>query len=228
MMEIIEKGEIVASPVPSFSSINMTKPEIFPSLLFYYGLLTITGTYGSQLILGIPNNNVRKQYYEYLLENYEPYSGIAISSLKTLFTKMSFDGRWEAALRYIADAYKRISSVRDAIEGERSIQGFFMAYLSLNDYYITAPELEMSHGYCDFFLLPDMTHYQASHSYIIELKYLPKSDYATKSETQWQDAAAQIARYAQAPRVEALRQGTQLHKIIMQFAGWELMRMEEV
>lgn len=228
MMEIIEKGEIVANPVPSFSSINMTKPEIFPSLLFYYGLLTITGTYGSQLILGIPNNNVRKQYYEYLLENYEPYSGIAISSLKTLFTKMSFDRRWEAALRYIADAYKRISSVRDAIEGERSIQGFFMAYLSLNDYYITAPELEMSHGYCDFFLLPDMTHYQASHSYIIELKYLPKSDYAAKSETQWQDAAAQIARYAQAPRVEALRQGTQLHKIILQFAGWELMRMEEV
>ena len=31
-----------------------------------------------------------------------------------------------------------------------------------------------------------------------------------------------------APRVEALRQGTQLHKIIMQFEGWELRRMEEV
>ena len=31
-----------------------------------------------------------------------------------------------------------------------------------------------------------------------------------------------------APRVEALRQGTQMHKIIMQFCGWELVRMEEV
>lgn len=31
-----------------------------------------------------------------------------------------------------------------------------------------------------------------------------------------------------ASRVEALRQGTQLHKIIMQFEGWELRRMEEV
>ena len=28
--------------------------------------------------------------------------------------------------------------------------------------------------------------------------------------------------------VEALRQGTQMHKIIMQFVGWELLRMEEV
>lgn len=34
--------------------------------------------------------------------------------------------------------------------------------------------------------------------------------------------------HAEAPRVEALRQGTTLHKIIMQFEGWELKRMEEV
>ena len=34
--------------------------------------------------------------------------------------------------------------------------------------------------------------------------------------------------YAVAPRVEALRQGTQMHKIIMQFCGWELVRMEEI
>lgn len=31
----------------------------------------------------------------------------------------------------------------------------------------------------------------------------------------------QIDGYADAPRVEALRQGTTLHKIIMQFKGWE-------
>ena len=45
---------------------------------------------------------------------------------------------------------------------------------------------------------------------------------------QWEEAVAQIRRYAGAPRVEALRQGTTLHKIIMQFKGWELARMEEV
>ena len=33
---------------------------------------------------------------------------------------------------------------------------------------------------------------------------------------------------AVAPRVEALRQGTQMHKVILQFCGWELVRMEEV
>lgn len=225
---IVEEGQIITEVEESFPAKDLTNPNIFPSLLFYYGMLTIKGTYGSQLILCIPNNNVRKQYYEYLLEGYNKYSGIRISSLLTLFTRMSFDGQWREALQYIADAYKNLSSVRDSIEGERSIQGFFMAYLSLNDYYITAPELELSHGYCDFFLLPNLTHYQSKHSYIVELKYLPKKDFEAKAAEQWQQAVEQIDSYARAPRVEALRQGTQMHKIVMQFSGWDLMRMEEV
>ena len=225
---IVEEGQIITEVEESFPAKDLTNPNIFPSLLFYYGMLTIKGTYGSQLILCIPNNNVRKQYYEYLLEGYNEYSGIRISSLLTLFTRMSFDGQWREALQYIADAYKNLSSVRDSIEGERSIQGFFMAYLSLNDYYITAPELELSHGYCDFFLLPNLTHYQSKHSYIVELKYLTKKDFEAKAAEQWQQAVEQIDSYARAPRVEALRQGTQMHKIVMQFSGWDLMRMEEV
>ena len=225
---IVEEGQIITEVEESFPAKDLTNPNIFPSLLFYYGMLTIKGTYGSQLILCIPNNNVRKQYYEYLLEGYNEYSGIRISSLLTLFTRMSFDGQWREALQYIADAYKNLSSVRDSIEGERSIQGFFMAYLSLNDYYITAPELELSHGYCDFFLLPNLTHYQSKHSYIVELKYLPKKDFEAKAAEQWQQAVEQIDSYARSARVEALRQGTQMHKIVMQFSGWDLMRMEEV
>ena len=55
-----------------------------------------------------------------------------------------------------------------------------------------------------------------------------KEEIVAKSEKQWREAEAQIRRYAQAPRVEALLQGTQLHKIIMQFEGWEMKRMGEV
>ena len=84
------------------------------------------------------------------------------------------------------------------------------------------------HGYCDFFLLPNLTHYQSKHSYILEIKYLPKKDFDAKAEQQWQEAVTQIEDYASAPRVEALRQGTTLHRIVMQFCGWELARMEEV
>ena len=229
MMEIIEKGEIAATLVPSFSANEMTEPETFPSLLFYYGMLTIKGTKGSRLILGIPNNNVRKQYYNYILNELSRHRIVNISKLRDHFDNISFEGQWREGLQYMADCYKQLSSVRDSIEGERNIQGFFLAYLSLNDYYITAPEVELDHGYCDFFLLPNMTHYQAAHSYILELKYMQKADYTEeKAAKQWAEAVKQINGYAAAPRVEALRQGTQMHKIIMQFCGWDLVRMEEV
>ena len=80
-----------------------------------------------------------------------------------------------------------------------------------------------------FFLLPNMTHYQSKHSYILELKYLSKSDYTEKNaQEQWDEAVEQINGYAAAPRVEALRQGTQLHKIIIQFCGWDMIKMREV
>ena len=74
-----------------------------------------------------------------------------------------------------------------------------------------------------------MTHYQSKHSYILELKYLSKSDYTEKkAQEQWDEVVEQINGYAVAPRVEALRQGTQLHKIIIQFFGWDMIKMREV
>ena len=232
---IAETGQIVTRLEETFPAHDITNPEVFPSLLFYYGMLTIKETRGSKLVLGIPNNNVRKQYYGYLLEQYEEKSRININRLTDYYYDMAYDGQWREGLQFLADAYARLSSVRDMIEAERNIQGFFMAYLSLADYYYVAPELELSHGYCDFFLLPDMTHYKTAHSYILELKLIPKREkgekeeaYSARVERQWDDAVAQINRYAAAPRVEALRQGTRLHRIIIQFDGYRLHRMEEV
>ena len=232
---IAEKGEIVASLYDTFPANKITDPRVFPSLLFYYGMLTIKDTLGAMYVLGIPNNNVRKQYYGFLLEEYEPQVRANQDHLVALFTYMAFDGKWREALQYMADAYEKVSSVRDGIEAERNLQGFFMAYLNLNAYYYTAPELELNHGYCDFFLLPDLTHYATKHSYILELKLVPKREkgeskekYEARIKEQWQQAEIQIDGYAKAPRVEALRQGTQLHKIIMQFDGYKLLRMEEV
>lgn len=240
--KIAEEEQIVTQLYESFSAYQIPKAEIFPSLLFYYGMLTIKGTRGSKLILGIPNNNVRKQYYGYLEEEYQAKAYVDVNQLTDYYYDMAYDGKWEEGLRFMADAYAKVSSVRDGIEAERNLQGFFMAYLNLNDYYITAPELELNHGYCDFFLLPDLTHYASQHSYILELKVLSKKDFSaivegeftddgkpmTKAEKQWREAVDQIHRYAEAPRVEALRQGTKLHLIIMQFEGWELKRIEEV
>ena len=229
LRKITEEGKILTNLFPSFSADELTKPEIFPSLLFYYGMLTIIGTRGNLVVLGIPNNNVRKQYYEYLLEDYQKHEYINLVDVEILFNDMAFDGDWRPALDFIAHAYKDNSSVRSSIEGERNIQGFFTAYLSINAYYLTMPEVELNHGFCDMFLMPDLQRYpEVEHSYILELKYLPKDRFEAQSAEQWDAAVQQIHRYAEGEKVRQLCRGTRLHCIVMQFCGWELARMEEV
>lgn len=226
--KITEEGRIVTTLATSFPATDITKPEIFPSILFYYGMLTITATHGKQLELSIPNNNVRQRYYEFMLEEYQGNRYIDLNDLGLMYYEMAYNGHWRETLEFIAHAYKENSSVRSAMEGERNIQGFFTAYLSTNAYYLIAPEVELNHGYCDLFLMPDLERYAVKHSYIIELKYLSAKDSETKAEAQWQEAVGQIKRYATGPRVLQLVRGTELHLIIMQFRGCELVRMEEV
>ncbi|WP_455669410.1 ATP-binding protein [Phocaeicola sp.] len=229
LRKITEEGKLLTSLFNSFSADELTKPEIFPSLLFYYGMLTLVGTRGDRVILGIPNNNVRKQYYEYLLEEFQSKGDINLNGLKDLFDSMTFDGDWHPALEFIAHAYKDNSSVRSSIEGERNIQGFFTAYLSINAYYLTMPEVELNHGFCDMFLMPDLQRYpDIEHSYILELKYLPKDKFDKQAAEQWDAAVEQIHGYAEGTKVRQLCRETRLHCIVMQFCGWELARMEEV
>ena len=225
--KIAEEGEILGTIEKSFPAERLTDPNIFVSLIYYYGMLTIKGEEGALLRLGIPNNNIRKQYYEYLLEQINENAPIDTYELSIHFNSMARLGDWRDALQYIADAYRENSSVRSAIEGERNIQGFFTALLSLNNYYLLAPELEFSHGYCDFFLLPDHRVYKAAHSYIIELKYLPKGVSEVRVASQWQEAVEQIERYAADEKLQSMLNGTVLHKIVAQFSGWDLIRIEE-
>ena len=65
---IAETGQIVTTLEETFPASRLTNPQTFTSLLFYYGMLTIKGTFGDMMILGIPNNNVRKLYNDCLLE----------------------------------------------------------------------------------------------------------------------------------------------------------------
>ena len=228
LRRITEEGEIVATLVTTFPASEIANPEIFPSLLFYYGMLTITARRGEYLVLSIPNNNVRKQYYEFMLEEYQSRHYINLNNLGLMFYDMAYEGRWHEAFEFIARTYKENSSVRSAIEGERNLQGFFTAYLSTTGYYLTAPEVELNHGFCDLFLMPDLLRYEVAHSYIIELKYLTAKDTEARAEAQWQEALEQMKQYAAGPRVKQLIQHTRLHGIVMQFRGCELQRMEEV
>ena len=228
---LASEGTTIGTVITSFPAERIYDKKNFVSLLYYYGMLTIGGARGSQLILKVPNNNVRKQYYEYLIEEYETTGRgmIDFSEIEEGFYDMATVGDWRPVMEKIGADYATLSSVRDAMEGERNVQGFVMCALSICPYYVTAPEVELSHGYCDFYLLPDKTRYpETAHSYIIELKYLGANAGEEAAESQWEEAIGQIRHYATDRKVAAMSQGTQLHLVIMQVRSCQLLRLEEV
>ena len=65
LLKIVNDGSVRSKLGTSFSINQLTDPSIFISLLFYYGMLTITGTYGAMQILSIPNKSSRLLYNDY-------------------------------------------------------------------------------------------------------------------------------------------------------------------
>ena len=227
--EIAEKGFIYGTLVSHFPAERIMDYDNFVSLLYYYGMLTIGGVRGESLKLIIPNNNVRIQYYQYMLDEYQTIHALPVANLRNAYDGAALDGDWRPLIEFICKAYHDTTAVRQLIEGERNLQGFMNAYLTLTNYYQVAPEMEFSHGYCDFFLLPNyLTYPMVAHSYILELKYLKTEATEAEATKQWEEAVEQIKGYAADKKLRSMLHGTQLHAIVIQIKGYDLVRFDEV
>ena len=227
--EIAQKGFIYGTVEESFPAERLTQSDKFISLLFYYGMLTITGIRGGRLKLGIPNLNVRRQYYDYLLEEYQAIRPVDFDLLADGYDAAALDGDWHPMMDAILTMYSETTAVRSLIEGERNVQGFMNALLTLNPYYLVAPEVELNHGFCDFFLMPDLMRYpMVEHAYILELKYLKQDATDAEAETQWAEAVSQIRQYAAGRKVQQLVGSTTLHPLVVQIKGYTCLRIEEI
>lgn len=227
--EIAAKGEILVGLHTSFPAEKVADMDNFRSLLYYYGLLTMCGTHGDMIKMCIPNHCVREQYFGFLRDYYQRQSSIDLHCLKVMLTDLAYDGLWHPFFESIARAYRENSSVRDGMEGERNLQGFLKAYLALASYYLVEPELEMNYGYCDFFLLPDKKRYpDIEHSYILELKYAPRTATDAELEAQAEEGRRQLLQYSEDKIARKLADGTTLHRALLQFRGWDMVRCEEI
>ncbi len=226
---IAEQGYIDATIETTFPAIEMINPNMFVSLLFYYGMLTIGGTALDKLHLVVPNLNVWEQYYRFLFDQYQDTARIDMMKLENAFTDAALKGIWQPLFQYLSDRYFEDSSVRDAIGGEKNVQGYFMAYLNLSRLFVIRPELEFKHGYCDFFLLADTKKFPVlQHSYVVELKYLKADAAENEAKTQWHEAEEQVRKYMSDESLKRMTAGTQMHGIILQFQNGKLFNMGEV
>ena len=227
---LVSQGYITGELKKGFPAVNITNPDNFISLLYYFGMLTISGMHEGKTKLTIPNLVVQEQLYTYLLNTYND-ADLSFSSYEKseLSSQLAYRGNWQAYFSYIADCLKRYASQRDKQKGEFFVHGFTLAMTAQNRFYRPISEQDTQAGYVDIFLCPMLDIYSdMKHSYIVELKYAKYRDSENRVEELRQEAIAQANRYADTDTVKQAIGSTQLHKIVVVYKGMEMRVCEEL
>lgn len=227
---LVSQGYITGELKDGFPAANIVDSDNFVSLLYYFGMLTVSGTYKGKTKLIIPNQVVREQLYTYLLNTYnEADLSFSNHEKDELSSALAYDGAWQSYFNYIADCLKRYASQRDKQKGESFVHGFTLAMTAQNRFYRPISEADTQSGYVDIFLSPMLEIYpDMSHSYIIELKYAKYKDPESRVEELRAEGVSQANRYADTDRVKNAIGTTQLHKIVVVYKGMEMRVCEEV
>ena len=230
IQQLVTQGFVTGTLNENFPAERINDPDNFLSLLFYFGMVTIDGTYKGEAKFVVPNEVVRDQIYTYLLDTYKEndleYDTYSKGKLES---KMAYDGQFKPYFEYIADCLKRYSSQRDKQKGEAFVHGFTLAMTSQCKFYRPISELDNEGGYADIFLSPLCDIYEDMvDSYIIELKYCKSSTSDDQVNELLEEASAQISRYADSDTVREAVKTTHLHKLVVIYRGTEMVACEEI
>ena len=226
---IVENGYITAELKTGFPARSITDPRNFVSMLYYFGMLSIDGMLDGETRLIIPNQVVREQMYNYLLETYEVDHLSQEDYIRSqLAQRLAYYGEWKEYFGYIAECLHRYASQRDKQKGESFVHGFTLAMTALSRFFRPVSEQECQQGYVDIFLRPELEIYKdMRHSYIVEFKYAKSKDTDEYVEQLRLEAIDQANRYAETERVKSSVGSTTLHKIIIIYKGMEMVVCEE-
>ena len=149
-----ERAEVELQP--SFPLERLAERDNFLSLLYYFGLLSIRGAGGAMTVLDIPNRTVRLLLYGFLRDAYRDMGLFTLDAhwLLPLLRRMATEGAWEPVFDLIAGRIAEYTGIRDYIAGEKVLQGFLAAYLSLGEQLVLRSEAEYGKGYADLTLEP--------------------------------------------------------------------------
>ena len=230
IQSLVSNGFITGELKTGFPAEQIGSTNNFVSLLYYFGMVSIDGTYMGETKLSIPNEVVREQIFSYLLDTYRDVSLESDDYRKSKLAQlMAWTGDWKPFFEYIAECMRRFSSQRDKQKGEAFVHGFTLAMTCQNRFWRPISELDNSQGYADIFLCPMVDIFKdMEHSYIVELKYVRSSEPQSRIETARKEATEQVRRYAQSDVVREGVRSTRLHKIVTVWYGTELAVCEEV
>jgi hypothetical protein len=237
LRQIMENDTLHSTIVDSFPVQKLVSPENFISLLYYFGLLTITGSdEENKAILKIPNESIKRLYYDYIKETYEE-TGILtldLSRYDAAMKEMAFSGKWKPLIAYLVEQMETSMGIRDLITGEKAIQAYLNVYLGLSLLYLVYSEKELKKGYADLVLEPFLAQYPGlKYSYLVEIKYIKPQ--AKKKELTpgkikkiKEEAEAQLNRYSRDKKFKKAIGHTTLKKVVLIFCGNRLENQSEV
>ena len=223
------EGEISFPLKESFDADAIREPDNFLSLFYYYGIITMKERREGADWFKIPNVCVKRQVFDYLRSRYEHSRSPNWQEWAHLARMFAYRGEWRPFLERLAADFADTTPVRGGIQGEHRIQGYMQAEFGHLDFYLMAPEMELSRGFCDFCLFPER--YRSAdvpHSYLVELKFSKADASEADLAAKYQEGLDQLAKYRADKSVPTLARGTTLHQIVFQFKGSELVRIEQI
>jgi hypothetical protein len=177
--------------------------------------------------------------FEYIRNSFEEAYDFSLDiyELLLLIRDMAFKGTFKSAFEFIESEIKKQTSLRDFIDGESIVKTFYLSYLNIYDFYISASEEEMNKGYADLIMKPFYIKYKdVKFAYLIELKYIKRSvkdkEFDDLLQQKIKEAKHQLDQYAE-DEYERQMLGlppfgkVTLKKVIIVFHGWELAYCEE-
>ena len=233
----MESNTIHSTIVDRFPVTKLTSPENFISLLYYFGLLTITGSDEEhKAVLKIPNEAVKRLYYDYIKETYEETGILSIDLIRyeAAMKEMAFHGKWQPLITYLVEQMEASMGIRDLITGEKGIQAFLNVYLGLSSLYLVYSEKELKKGYADLVLEPFVAQYPAlKYAYLVEIKYIKARDKKKTLPLEEinkikEEAEKQLNRYSRDEKFRKSIGSTTLKKLVLVFSGNRMVYHSEV
>ena len=245
LRDVIGEEQVDTRIQPGFPLEDLSEPENFLSLLHYFGLLSIRDVQGVMPRLAIPNQTVKRLMYGYLRDAYRDVGVFSVNLFRfeQLMLRMATEGEWRPVLEFLSEAIARQTGIRDYIGGEKVMApragalGFLAAYLSVADYYVFRSEAELGKGHADIALEPLVARYpHLQRGYLIELKYLKRSERFQRSEPVDEsgvaaaaaEVTAQLQWYLADERLARQFPGVRFIGLIVVFHGWELVFCDAV
>lgn len=229
IQDIVTRGFTTGTLMENFPAERINDPDNFLSLLFYFGMVTIDGTYQGNTRFVVPNEVVRDQMYTYLLDTYKEDDLTFEQYDKTQLESKLLTKRIQALLCLHSRLSETLLLPARQAEGRSYVHGFTLAMTSQCKFYRPISELDNDGGYADIFLLPLCDIYKdIEDSYIVELKYCKPGTSDEQLNHLFEEASAQIRRYANSDIVHKSVKTTKLHQLVVIYRGAEMAMCEEV